>query len=388
VGFCDTLQLTDRNNMSWPGADEPPAESGQGYQFDRPTDIASLGTFRGGHLVALTPEQTERALKLTSGSFESLPQLPFFGPVFGFTTQWQKTEVARVLVGASASLGRLLTPAEADVFAYQRSKFCSRVTWTPPAVLVTAAYYTRRGLSTFRFPLYTPKAAWFQPTSFPTASKPFLTGQSAVRLWHVLRFGAYTLAARLCLKGFIVGFSQAGYVMSLFQDDRLEAMRGELKAMSSRSASDASSSHARRPTDLPTPQARRQPMPTQQAPEPQTTPRQDDDDSYLFDDGSPVAPSQRQPPAASAPQSAQQGSAWDRIRQRAKSEEGAQWNPGQQQNGASGGQQRTDQYTFSPAEQEKAYAKDQAQKEFDAMLERERRGVGGSGGSGGPGGRN
>jgi hypothetical protein len=58
------------------------------------------------------------------------------------------------------------------------------------------------------------------------------------------------------------------------------------------------------------------------------------------------------------------------VRQRAKAEEGTTWEP----------KQKTESYTFASADQEKAYAKTQAQKEFDAMLERERRGMGDSGG--------
>ena len=40
--------------------------------------------------------------------------------------------------------------------------------------------------------------------------------------------------------------------------------------------------------------------------------------------------------------------------------------------------QPRDSYTFSAQDAERATAKDQAQREFDAMLEKERRGEGGS----------
>jgi hypothetical protein len=60
------------------------------------------------------------------------------------------------------------------------------------------------------------------------------------------------------------------------------------------------------------------------------------------------------------------------------------WSQGQQREergGQSRAQQTAGQHTYTPGEQEKGYAKEQAQKEFDAMLERERRGVDESGAS-------
>ncbi|KAL2147479.1 hypothetical protein VTI28DRAFT_9379 [Corynascus sepedonium] len=377
--------------MSWPGADDSSGDYGQDQnQVDRPTDIASLGEFRGNHLVRFTLPQAERALKLMSRPFEDLPQLPFFAPLFAYTTDWQKMEVALPIVEASYHMGRMLTPSEADALAYYRAQFCSRVAWSPPAVLLTAAYLTHRGRSSFRFPFYTPKPASFNPMSFPSASMSYLSGPAAVRLWHVLRFGAYGLVCQLFIKSFIYSYAQTTTLVGAMRDDRLKVVREtisnrrsgtarpQLPASSPADPRQVPHSPNAPPTDSPAPQAKRQPGWAQQPPEPQSAPL-DDDDSYLFDDASPVAPSQRQAPAHDTRQSSGGGSAWDRIRERAKSEEGAPWNPRQRQDNASVGQPRRDQYTYTQADQEKAYAREQAQKEFDAMLERERRGVGESG---------
>lgn len=382
--------------MSWPGADESSGDSDQGHQLDRPTDLASLGIVKNGRLVGFTKEQADRSLKLMSGPFESLPQLPFFAPWFRYTPQWQKAQVASALIENSHLIGRLLSPTEADAFAYHRSKVCSRATWAPPAVLLTAAYYTNKGRSTFRFPFYTPKPASFNPMYFPAASMSFLKGQSAVRLWHGLRFGAYAFISQYIVKIVIFSFVQAGYMVAIAGDPRLKAVREEMKpprkARSERSklppansptdpvAVSPSPSVASGGWDSPAPQTPGQSGWASQTPQPAQSAPQEDDDSYLFDDASPVAPSQRESPSTGPPQSPGGGSAWERIRQQAKSEEGARWNPRQQQNRGSGSQQTTNEYTYTPAEQEKAYAKEQVQKEFDAMLERERRGMGDSGG--------
>ncbi|KAL2150802.1 hypothetical protein VTH82DRAFT_7365 [Thermothelomyces myriococcoides] len=386
---------------SWPDSGDSPGDYGADqHQPDRPTDIASLGVFRNNRLVDITPSQAEQALKLMSRPFEDLPQLPSFAPLFSYTTDWQKKEIAYPLVDASFHVGRLLTPSEADALAYYRAKFCSRAAWAPPAVLLTAAIFTYRGRSTFRFPFYSPKPASFNPMFFPSASRPLISGPAAVRMWHLLRFAAYGFMSQLVVKNIIYSYAQTTTLVGALRDDRLKILRetiphrpqGTVHPHSPATASSAelgrtpaTPAPAPSPDFSPVPQkAKEQPRWTQQTSASQPPP-QDEDESYLFDDASPVAPSQRQTPLSGPRPSSAGGSAWDRIRERARSEEGAAWNPSQHQNGVPVGQQqpqqqqRGEQYTYSPAEQEKAYAREQAQKEFDAMLERERRGIGESG---------
>ncbi|KAI0446309.1 hypothetical protein F4803DRAFT_37566 [Xylaria telfairii] len=124
--------------------------------------------------------------------------------------------------------------------------------------------------------------------------------------------------------------------------------------------------------------------------------RREDDDSGLFedDDASPIAPSARtrQVPSNSS------GSSWDRIRQQAKSGS-PNWEMGDSSGQERGWAQmrqdktqnpkdtnpKTDSYSYSDADEEKErrnYEKEQAQKEFDALVEAERGGGGSSGSSG------
>lgn len=97
----------------------------------------------------------------------------------------------------------------------------------------------------------------------------------------------------------------------------------------------------------------------------------------MFDDASPVAPSEQ---TNYSPQNSGQqgGSAWDRIRGQAQAARGqpGSWAKKRQDEMTSRGAQDGSSYNYSTADEEKAYAKDQAQKEFDEMLERERRGQG------------
>lgn len=89
-----------------------------------------------------------------------------------------------------------------------------------------------------------------------------------------------------------------------------------------------------------------------------------------FDDASPTS--------QSSADDSQKGSAWDRIRRQAQRQAsgtkqgGWGWDSirNEQQTGSTTG----DSFTFSSAEQERYLAQDEAQKEFDARVERERQG--------------
>jgi len=88
------------------------------------------------------------------------------------------------------------------------------------------------------------------------------------------------------------------------------------------------------------------------------------------DDASPIAPSARG--LSTAPGS----SAWDRIRSQSISQQNQPAYQGRQfgQGSQSSGPSASDNYSFSP-NQERSGAKDQAQKEFDRLVDRDRQGL-------------
>ncbi|KDN72055.1 hypothetical protein CSUB01_02401 [Colletotrichum sublineola] len=93
-------------------------------------------------------------------------------------------------------------------------------------------------------------------------------------------------------------------------------------------------------------------------------------DDLDIDDASPMAPAARY---QSSVQSSGSGSAWDRVRQAAKQ-------PSRASGGAQAQQSESDAYYISDAVgKEKNAEKDKAQAEFDAMIEKERRGDTGRG---------
>ncbi|KAL1836084.1 hypothetical protein VTJ49DRAFT_5607 [Mycothermus thermophilus] len=386
--------------MSWPGGfDAPsgdsPQDNSSGDPFDssssnldRPTSLSQLGIFQNGRLVGMTPAQVKANLRLTGSPFDTFPQLPAFAPLFRRTTDWHKKQVAAAIAQLAGEAGRVVTPDEADAIAYHTSQCFARTTWGPPITTFGSAYMVYRNRTTFRFPFYTPTSASFNPLCFPSTSKPIIKGSASVILWHSLRFSAYWLAFQVFVQPFVTSFATTTCMANMLLDKRLKSLYESIKRHKGHLAGPLP-----RQGGPPQQPAQQQP-PLEQAPpqkspwarpasEQQDVPQQDTqfDDGHIFDDASPVSPAQQgQRPAVGTPPSTGGTSAWERIRQRAKAEEGAPWTPPQRHAGTPGRQpQRTESYMMDPSEQEKAYAKDQAQKEFDEMLERERRSAGDSG---------
>lgn len=408
----NTQKTADRNSskMSWPGEWTPPTDSGSdngmGDAHGRPTDLASVGTFSpSGKLAGLTPAQQEQSLRMPATPYENLPQMPAFSSLLMmYNPRWHRANVAAVLSSMAGAMGRVLTPEEADAVAYHRALFCQKMAYTTPAVLSTAIFMAVRGRKTFRFPFYTPKPATFNPMYFPNAAKSLLTGPRAVNLWHGLRFSAYWIVCQMIVGGLVTSYANTTYLMGLVKDPRIQGIRAQAQQAHAHDLSHINPTAPRpprpqtanpdetappaptygrgwdRPEQQQQPQQQQQPWQQQAASAPKSAPQtaQQDDDAFLFDDASPVASSQKQQPQT--PSTASDGvSAWERLRQQAKAGQDP-WKQDSQQGGQPAGQQKPEQYSYSSSEREKAYAKEQAQKDFDAMLERERQGMGESGG--------
>ncbi|KAK3901708.1 hypothetical protein C8A05DRAFT_34596 [Staphylotrichum tortipilum] len=123
---------------------------------------------------------------------------------------------------------RALKGDKTDALAYHYSTWASRYSFAPATTLLTAAYMTSCRCSTFRFPFYTPKPAWFDPWCFPTGRSPFLVGPSAVRLWQVLRFGAYGTLCHFTARWLIREWAGETLKREAFADKRLTALNSEL----------------------------------------------------------------------------------------------------------------------------------------------------------------
>ncbi|KAM4063049.1 hypothetical protein HRG_010389 [Hirsutella rhossiliensis] len=270
-----------------------------------------------------------------------------------------------------------------------------------------AALLTFRGRKTFRFPFFKPRTGG--------ALDPFTGGAQVRAMWHLARFGAYYTACLLTLTPIAEAYNSMSWLASMKKDPRLADVMRESAAKGSHIfGNNAATPQPANPTDEQAPSwpsqrspggttdqssygtennvsaqaqaawsAPRQAQPPQEAAPPERSDKWDTFSDDL-DDASPVAPSMR-----ASPDDSQGGiSAWDRIRQQSQQPQSKQ-NPQRPQQswqapqGMGAGDDNAspqsrglrDSYSFSSADEEKAVAKGQAQKEFDEMLDRERRGV-------------
>ncbi|POR34456.1 Uncharacterized protein TPAR_05381 [Tolypocladium paradoxum] len=262
-----------------------------------------------------------------------------------------------------------------------------------------AAYMTYRGRNTWRFPFFKPK--------MDGRLNPVTGGPQVKIMWHSARFAAYYGAIWVFGEPVFQGANFMRYRAAMERDPRLTALMRDGKARAQeiydqatpgspqgassgqdgdewRSESqqqdmdDASSIPAQTQSGW---NRYRQPRPSQPPP-----PRGSwDGPSDDIDDASPVSPAGQQSNPANY-----SGSAWDRVRQQSQYQprqtrpRGQQtWEAPQSTSGWGSTEDDAspqyrgprDNYSFSGADEEKALAKSQAQKDFDEMLDRERRGA-------------
>lgn len=283
------------------------------------------------------------------------------------------------------------------------AKLVITITYASPLAVAATYGLERATRPKFGFPFYNPKPPKFNSQKFPGLPE----GRFSFWAWQGTRVLTWYIASKLAIGLVATSYAISVYSANSGTDNRLEGYRREVAR---RAGTSVRNGQQRTISQAPPGQPRQQypqqkweepvaatetagwsgseqtekAVPTSSstswtAPQSPQTGRQDsyNQDTYVFDDASPVAPSEQSNPS---PQnlSQQGGSAWDRIRgqaQAARNQPGS-WARKRQDELTSRGAQDGTSYNYSTADEEKAYAKDQAQKEFDEMLERERRGQG------------
>ncbi|KAF5558086.1 hypothetical protein FNAPI_5245 [Fusarium napiforme] len=338
---------------------------------------------------------------------------PFYASVIGYRRDWNLLVATSRVSGFAATLGRDLEDVEAKAIAeYTLDNIHTNagLKWLSVAL---AGYMTYRGRRTWQFPFYKPKLGGrFNPneaTSIFTNKK--IRGAYPRATWHTLRFTAYAAVIILMIEPAFRAVSFIRTEAAMTNDPRLkqftkDAAERVKDVMSNPTISrapftgrdvhksDENDPWASNDSNNTTSGSRYQPTPVQSWDKAQssTTTQQsqqpNDDWSVLDDDdddASPIAASSRNK-SASPPA----GSAWERIRQQsqgppqqsdyqsstwaARSQTGSQ--PESQSSwGSRSVGNSSDSFSFSKSDEERAVAKEQAQDEFDRLVERERKGV-------------
>ncbi|KAF5987640.1 hypothetical protein FBULB1_1852 [Fusarium bulbicola] len=338
---------------------------------------------------------------------------PFYASLIGYRRDWNILVATSRVSGFAATLGRDLEDVEAKAIAeYTLDNIHTNagLKWLSVAL---AGYMTYRGRRTWQFPFYKPKLGGrFNPneaTSIFTNKK--IRGAYPRATWHCLRFTAYAAVIMLMIEPAFRAVSFIRTEAAMTNDPRLkqftkDAAERVKDVMSNPTISrapftgrdvhksDENDPWASDDSSNTSSESRYQPTATQSWDKAQssTTTQQsqrpnddwsglDDDD----DDASPIATSSRNKPA-----SLPAGSAWERIRQQsqgppqqsdsqsrtwaARSQTGSQ-PESQSVWGSRSAGSSSDSFSFSKSDEERAAGKEQAQDEFDRLVERERKGV-------------
>ncbi|ETS78290.1 hypothetical protein PFICI_10352 [Pestalotiopsis fici W106-1] len=373
--------------------------------------------------------------------FERLQPLQSWAGLSGLNMQMRTNFVAANVVRLASEANMRLTQTEIDSIAETSAKNFKRGAWAAPtaALFAGAAFY--HGRADYKFPFFKPVGrAWFHPQAFPTTRWTILRGSSAILVWHAARWLAYYPLFKFATTIFYSSIMKMSIAADVVKDTRLARVQDAIlhrispnspRGRRAQQAHDQSQAHVGqsesdqrdetyRRVGLPPPspeEMRRFPRQSQtpatassgqgdaqspvdwasterqQAPAPsQSSQSSSWGDSELFDDdASPVSLAARRAEQAgsAAQQSAPGVSSWDQIRRQAKSAtspfsrgdrsgQETAWSKVQQEASTPDrGRERggsSDNYSYSETDE-----KSQAQKDFDAMLEAERKGESGSG---------
>lgn len=347
-------------------------------------------------VAAISYDVAKRNIDRIGINFSELPQQPFWAPLFGRSEDAFKTRITAKVMAGSALLGRELSQPEKDALSQHYAQLLRTQAFDTPIAIASSLAFYRRTHASYGFPLYTPKPDKFNPNKFLT-----LEGFFAQKAWHGTRLVAWYAGCKFLAGLFCVSYAISVHEGQYASDPRLQDYRREATARQQQLFRQrAQQSGQGSPPGLP----RRQPPPTgwagaeqsaqdaqdaqpawpgTQSPQPESPWASYTDEPYVFDDASPVSPAEQQG-APTQQQSIQGGSAWDRVRGQARGGGAAQdqgsgaqataWGRRTEDEMTSRGAQQGTSYTFSSADGERAYAKEQAQREFDEMLEKERRG--------------
>lgn len=346
---------------------------------------------------------------------------PFYARIRGFGRAQTLALAESTVLGLAAGTDRRLSDTETQALTeHFLSSVHNMLAWKW-AMTGLAGYMAYRGRHTMRFP-------FFKPVITGGRLDPATGGPQVRIMWHTARFAAYYGAFWLIGEPIFQGVNfmrqsysmdqdprlasllrdgrkQAGEVLGSGQDSnnpyaqawKSESQQSDSQTYESSSSSSSSSPSASTSNGYNYDQSYQQTSqpsqsqtswrspPNRSEPTSVSSSRRDGwDVTDDIDDASPIAPAAQA--QSSNPQN-YSGSAWDRVRQQSqynpqhnRPQGRKTWEAPQDTQAGWGSaddaspQYRGDSYAYSAEETEKATAKSQAQKDFDAMLERERSG--------------
>lgn len=306
---------------------------------------------------------------------------PFFGPLEGWTDDFLKRQIARRARLASAVMQRGLHQPEWDAIAQNQAKFHAICSYSLPVSSVAAYLRSEQPSvkSKFKFPCWTPK-----PEQINLQKLGPFEGDVATRIWHVIRRSAYFSVFLAVGKALFKSYGLAVVNFSEMQDSRLREYKQILADITTAEMQKRREQHSTGVQASSEGSMIRQRQPMQQAgPHQESQVSSPTPSIGLFpmdDDASPTAGNEV------AESGFQKESAWDRIRggqdrtaPRQPLESNRQpgrdaWTQRRGQPGGQGNGSDGDSFSFATNDEDRQLAQNEAQRDFDARIERERRG--------------
>ncbi|KAK0617315.1 hypothetical protein B0T14DRAFT_568829 [Immersiella caudata] len=340
----------------------------------------------------IVQERTDRAAALREIAAQGPPR-----PWYHLTNYWPGSSRKllerrfNTLQRFEKDAGRPLTNREAFRLVELLGEADRIRSFSDDVSVVATWYLWHRGRAVGRFPF----GFWHVPNynAFGIGRFFVVQGQRARVMWSIARFAAYYALVEPTCGVLFNSYTTVKVVGAINSDSTLKPMLQDIHR-TQEARRDARGIQRKGRPPAPAPGAAYPPLPQERVPysqqtqayqEPSQEPERGGDDgpSGLGDE-----PNYHDEPASSQPASSQSayppprtsGSAWDRLRKSAATPDSGSADGGQRVKPSSWAERRqraqqgaTDSYSFSDQDQEQAAAKDQAQREFDAMLERERR---------------
>jgi hypothetical protein len=343
--------------------------------------------------------------------------IPIIGPLLGYSDSVIRWRIDDTLKFAEKRINRRLTPEEATALASHLYGAEQTRSYTSAIGVALGIWRWQATMSTNAYPLHTPKPESINPNKFA-----FIKGPMAQTARHAFRFGLWTTFA-MFVGGFVGGlYSQPIAARAAAQDPRLDDLKQVIRSSfekeeqgrrgqrQGQNADGAGAQSLPPHAGAPRPWGRTPPPPPKPVPAPPTddmSPTAGNEawptSDYQADSGfaSETVGRQQPQPRAQTPQQIWQqrsqprrtanddeddasptggmfqdeaenqssGSAWERLRRGGSPARDSSSERGQREDSNLG-----DSWTFTETEDERKRAQEQAQREFDERLERERQG--------------
>lgn len=330
--------------------------------------------------------------------------IPILGELCGYSQKYLAKVIDLRLRNSTAILKRPVTREEAEAISYWTAKQLSITSYGVPLGAAAGAWRTWVTRNTFRFPFYQPDMKSFDTKAFPSPARSFLVGAEATFAWHTTRFLGYAALGQFVGRVLFASYALSVGTVGEVGDSRLknytksmrEYLQGAARKRPIGPLNDASPANTLSTETVPDigvgrdgdidsrEELRRwesQPSSTESEAPDYGVKTESNTESFnrYVDDASPTGGRGVAVDTESAG-----GSVWDRIRSQSTSENlrnssgGSSWPSGQEpaQNTGRSAWPKSRRVTQmeGQAEPTSYVPKEEAQREFDARVERERRG--------------